>query len=917
VNDEARAEAKFQEEVAANLTRNYVSQLAHGMLAMTGFRLVNAPTFVPAYLFLLTGSTTLVGVALAMQHMGAFFSSVFGATAIEHRRRIVDLGLRFGWMMRLSVLGLALSGFFLPPSATFYAFALFLCALGVFSGMQNVLWNVLLTKTIPADRRGMMIGLRNFLGGMTASAVAYVGGKYLVETNALGDGYATTFLLAFVLTAAGLTFLYLVKEPEAPSVREPVSVRERLGDIPGLLKDRGFAMYFWAQSLATLGTLALPYYILFVGKAQKGLTGEMIGILSLALLVSQTVANLGWGALADRMGFKAVFVPALFLWAGATIALALSSDTASVLLCFVGIGAGYAGFLIAAQNMVLEFGDRSDLPMRIAMVNSAQSLVQVVGLIAAGQMADSLGFEVVFGAAVLAKLAAAGMLWFYVHEPRAVRRSRGEIVVDAAEGFDMPVTGEGATVPPKAAGSDRTQMKASAGASDKRTRTPISVRMDDVKYTLAAACGALFVLAAWTQAWTLSFFLAFGVALIAVARFAFVRSLPDPAWTAPAPTAVQPTEAPIKVSAAGLRSDILPGDLVRRMPDPALLTDHTGRIVASSEAVERLFGAVEHRKHLASVIRAPQVLTALDLVLAGRGAQRAEFAAGGPDQSFEAYVTPIEDGDRTLRAALIVLRDVTTAQHVEQVRADFVAHASQELRTPLASLTGFIDTLRGHAKDDPQAQERFLGIMAEQANRMRRVIDDLLALSRIELNEHVRPVGSVNIGDVVEDVATGLQPQAHAANMQIEIAEPTSLPNVAGDRDELFQALHHLVDNAIKYGRPQTMVTVELGTRRANPGEPGPSPAVYLAVKDRGEGIAREHLPRLTERFYRVDVRRSRSIGGTGLGLAIVKHIVNRHRGRLSIESKVGEGSTFTIVLPLATEAGHSDTPQAGLLTAS
>jgi two-component system phosphate regulon sensor histidine kinase PhoR len=235
----------------------------------------------------------------------------------------------------------------------------------------------------------------------------------------------------------------------------------------------------------------------------------------------------------------------------------------------------------------------------------------------------------------------------------------------------------------------------------------------------------------------------------------------------------------------------------------------------------------------------------------------------------------------------------------------------------LASLTGFIDTLRGQAKDDPQAQERFLGIMAEQANRMRRVIDDLLTLSRIELNEHIRPVGSVNIGDVVEEVAAGLQPLAQAANVQIEIAEPTSLPNVAGDRDELFQALHHLVDNAIKYGRPQTMVTLELGTRRANPGEPGPSPAVYFAVKDRGEGIAREHLPRLTERFYRVDVRRSRAIGGTGLGLAIVKHIVNRHRGRLTIESKVGEGSTFTIVLPLATEAGHSDTPQAGLLTAS
>jgi two-component system phosphate regulon sensor histidine kinase PhoR len=280
-------------------------------------------------------------------------------------------------------------------------------------------------------------------------------------------------------------------------------------------------------------------------------------------------------------------------------------------------------------------------------------------------------------------------------------------------------------------------------------------------------------------------------------------------------------------------------------------------------------------------------------------------------------LAPIEDSDRILRSALIVLRDTTKAQRVEQMRADFVANASHELRTPLASLTGFIDTLRGHAKDDPEAQERFLGIMAEQATRMRRLIDDLLSLSRIELNEHVRPAGSVNLGDVVEEVSSALAPQAHGANIQLEIAEPTSLPNVAGDRDELFQVVQNLVDNAIKYGRPQTMVTLELGTRRADPGEPGPSPAVYLAVKDRGEGIAREHIPRLTERFYRVDVRRSRAIGGTGLGLAIVKHIVNRHRGRLLVESKVGEGSTFTVFLPLATEVGHSDAPQAGLLTAS
>ncbi len=923
MNADAEAEAKFHKEVAQNLTRNYVSQLAHGMLAMTGFRLVNAPTFVPAYLFALSGSTTIVGLALATQHLGAFFSSVFGATAIEHRRKIVDLGLRYGWAMRLSVLGLALAGFLLPPETALYAFALFLGLLGIFSGMQNVLWNVLLTKTIPADRRGMLIGLRNFLGGMTASAVAYVGGKYLVEGNVLGNGYAATFLLAFVLTAAGLTLLYLVREPESPTVRDQVSVRERLGDIPALLQDRAFAMYFWAQSLATLGTLALPFYIIFVGKTQ-GMTGATLGLLSLALLVSQTTANLGWGWLADRVGFKAVFVPALLLWAGATIALLFAGDLAGAVFCFVGIGAGYAGFLIAAQNMVLEFGSRSDLPMRIAMVNSAQSLVQVIGAVAGGGMAATLGFEAVFAAAAFAKLAAAGMLWFYVREPRK-ERPLGEVVLDAGEGFEMSVGGDGAAFPPNAGGQQQAQAKPPRGGPEsKRAKSSIGVRADDIKWTLIPAWLALFLLGVWTGAWMFAFVLGLGVALFAVARLGFVRSHPEPIAIPPAPVvaaaaAVRPVEAVVQAAAgAPVKPEYPPADIIKRMPDPALLTDHTGRIIAGNDALEQVFGVAEPRKHMASVIRAPQVLGALDLALAGRGAQRAEFPiVGSLEQNFEAYVAPIEGDDKSVRGALVVLRDLTKAQRVEQMRADFVANASHELRTPLASLTGFIDTLRGHAKDDPEAQERFLGIMAEQAQRMRRLIDDLLSLTRIELNEHVRPGGSVNLSDVVEEVMNALSPVAVAANVQLEIVEPSSLPNVAGDRDELFQVVQNLVDNAIKYGRPQTAVTLELGTRRAAPGEPGPSPAVYIAVKDRGEGIAREHIPRLTERFYRVDVRRSRAIGGTGLGLAIVKHIVNRHRGRMTIESKVSEGSTFTVYLPLATQAGISDAPQQGLLTAS
>lgn len=910
-------EARFQREMAANLTRNYLSQLAHGMLAMTGFRLVNAPTFVPAYLYLLSGSPATVGIVLAMQHLGSFFSSVFGATAVEHRRRIVDLGLRYGWMMRLSVLGLAIAGFVLPPEITLYVFAIFLALLGVFSGMQNVLWNVLLTKTIPADRRGMLIGLRNFLGGVTASAVAFVGGSYLVESNALGNGYASTFLLAFVLTAAGLSLLYLVREPDSPNVREPVGVRERIADIPALLRDKGFAIYFWAQSLATLGALALPFYIIYIERTQ-GLTGEVLGYLSLALLVSQTAANLGWGALADRVGFKAVFVPALLLWAGSTVGLLFATDLNGAIFSFAGIGAGYAGFLIAAQNMVLEFGSREDLPMRIAMVNSAQSLVQVFGAIAGGHLAQSFGFEEVFMTAIAAKLAAALMLWFYVSEPRGVRAST-VIDFETVQGFDMSVQSAQPPAASKSSSSYGSSAKARSRADERRrARSALSTRVDDIKWVLVASWIAFFLVAAWTQQWTFCIVLAVAVSAFAVARLGYVKSLPEPLPMAHGDAASPPGAGHVHPPVLHATTDFSGPEIVRRLTDPAILTDHAGRIIVANQELERVLGIAEPRKHLASVVRAPQVLGALELALAGRGAQRVSFPTiGSLEQTFDADISPIESEDGIVRAVLVVLHDTTKAQRVEQMRADFVANASHEMRTPLASLTGFIDTLRGHAKDDPEAQERFLTIMGEQAARMRRLIDDLLSLSRIELNEHVRPSGSVNLSDVVEEVVHSLSPIAAAANIQLDWVEPASLPSVAGDRDELYQVVQNLVDNAIKYGKPQTSVNIELGLRRAGPGEPGPSPAVVLAVRDRGEGIAREHIPRLTERFYRVDVRRSRAIGGTGLGLAIVKHIVNRHRGRLSIESHLGEGSLFSVFLPLATEAGTGDKPMPGLLTAS
>jgi two-component system phosphate regulon sensor histidine kinase PhoR len=231
------------------------------------------------------------------------------------------------------------------------------------------------------------------------------------------------------------------------------------------------------------------------------------------------------------------------------------------------------------------------------------------------------------------------------------------------------------------------------------------------------------------------------------------------------------------------------------------------------------------------------------------------------------------------------------------MRADFVANASHELRTPLAALLGFIETLQGPAKNDPVAREKFLGIMQQQAARMARLIDDLLSLSRIELNAHLQPNTPVDLAPIVRQVADGLQTLARDRAVEIKLTTPPAALNVLGDRDELIRALENLVENALKYGEAGKRVDITLTRAQTRAG----TPEARVAVRDYGPGIAPEHLPRLTERFYRVDVADSRAQGGTGLGLALVKHVLNRHGGRLSIESTLGQGATFIMHLPLRT----------------
>jgi two-component system phosphate regulon sensor histidine kinase PhoR len=289
-------------------------------------------------------------------------------------------------------------------------------------------------------------------------------------------------------------------------------------------------------------------------------------------------------------------------------------------------------------------------------------------------------------------------------------------------------------------------------------------------------------------------------------------------------------------------------------------------------------------------------------VAASARPEKVEFFERIPvDRWFEAFVTPMEPvgaGGRTV--LLLSFHDLTPIRRVEDMRADFVANASHELRTPLASLSGFIETLQGPAKNDAAARERFLGIMEQQAKRMARLIDDLLSLSRIELNAHVRPDKPVDIASAVRQVVDGLQTLARDRGVEITVDAPVDPLVVAGDRDELVRVLENLVENALKYGGSGKRVEIVVARTQDEKGRP----EALVAVRDFGPGIAAEHLPRLTERFYRVDVAGSRAQGGTGLGLALVKHILNRHRGRLSIDSKAGQGATFTIRVPLRDPQG-------------
>ena len=341
--------------------------------------------------------------------------------------------------------------------------------------------------------------------------------------------------------------------------------------------------------------------------------------------------------------------------------------------------------------------------------------------------------------------------------------------------------------------------------------------------------------------------------------------------------------------------------IIDNIPDPLIFLNSKGRVQSMNKAARDRFGGRIMGRELSHITRDPGLLEAGNAVLADGGHRIVEISISDPVyRVFNVRLEALPGQQDEQRTALVMFRDLTEIRRIESMRVDFVANVSHELRTPLATLHGFIETLRGPARDDLEAHDRFLEIMDEQTSRMTRLVTDLLSLSRIETAEHTPPSEEVALRPLAEHLAAAAELTAGRRGIRIVLDISQDLPALIANSDEISQVLQNLLENAIKYGRDQSVVTI-----RAEIAEDLPASVslqsedlVAISVSDQGDGIAREHIPRLTERFYRVDTARSRELGGTGLGLAIVKHIVSRHRGALTIDSKVGEGSRFTVYIP-------------------
>ena len=430
------AEADYERFVEKNLPRNFAGHFMHGMLGMTGFRIFNAPTFLPAYLHLITrampGSDFLVSLGVALQQLGSVVSPVVGAAQVEHRKKVLPVSMLMGTLMRVQVAAIALCAWLLHGPILVFAIMGFLLLLGVFQGAQGVAFQMLLAKVIPTRLRGRLQALRNIAGGQVSAGVAWLAGTYLIGKNPLvggqfalfHNGYATTFALSAVLTTLGLSLLaMLMREPEPPTVRPRARTWDRMREFPALLvADRGYMFFMIAQTCATAGRIAVPIYVLFA-RHIKPLTGANIGLESLFLLEGDSLSNLVWGFIGDRFGFRASFIGSMALWIVATAVLLMAGSPMLILIAFAGLGAAQAGFQMSSQTMVLEFGARQDMPMRLGLSQTAQGLMNTIGPIVGGVIAWLAGYRPVFFLSMGFEAIALVLLLTVVDEPRYRRRA--------------------------------------------------------------------------------------------------------------------------------------------------------------------------------------------------------------------------------------------------------------------------------------------------------------------------------------------------------------------------------------------------------------------------------------------------------------------------------------------------------------
>lgn len=326
--------------------------------------------------------------------------------------------------------------------------------------------------------------------------------------------------------------------------------------------------------------------------------------------------------------------------------------------------------------------------------------------------------------------------------------------------------------------------------------------------------------------------------------------------------------------------------------------DTSRKVVFANTNANEVFGSGYEGKDFVHVVRHPKCMELIEAIFKGQNSAGAGITIEYPVKAvFNVLVSNMDFGPDEPNYCMISMIDISDLKEAEQMRSDFVANVSHELRSPLTALSGFIETLQGPARNDLTAQTRFLGLMEQEAARMVRLISDLLSLSKVEASLRIKPDGTANVVEILDLIKATLADAAKKENKTLDIEIVDSVEQIAGNQDELTQVFQNLIENAIKYGAADTVIKVEMNVVSGVAGIP--DKALSVMIKDQGEGIPKEHLSRLTERFYRVDNHRSRQQGGTGLGLAIVKHIINRHRGRMQIESEQGKGSTFTVFLPL------------------